>query len=405
MPGADLQTLLAPRSERMTASEIRELLKILARPGVISFAGGIPDPSLFDVGAFSAAYAAILAEAEASRQALQYSVSEGYLPLREWIAGRMASTGLACSTDNLVITGGSQQALDFIGKLFIAPGDTVLVTAPTYLGALQAFNAYEPRYDKLGGNATAESIRNDARAAGSRPKLIYVVPDFANPTGETMSRAARERLLDLADELDCLIVEDAAYAALRYDGEPVPPVAALDLARTGDIERTRTLYCGSFSKTLAPALRIGWACGPREIVHRLTLAKQAADLHSPTINQMVMHRVAEAIFPDQVAKVKAVYRRRRDAMLAALERHAPPGVRWTRPDGGMFVWITLPEGLDGRRLLERCIEEKNVAFVPGQAFFADGSGTNTIRLSFSLPSEAVIADGIARLCDMIRAMR
>jgi len=400
------QDRLASRSQRQKASEIRELLKLLDRPDIISFAGGIPDPKLFPEDAFRAASAAALA-AGSAETALQYSVSEGYRPLREWIAARMAQIGVHCTADNIMITSGSQQALDYLGKLMITAGDTVLVGWPTYLGALGAFNAYEPTFDQLviGGNQGAEDYRARAEATGGRVKFAYLSADFANPTGETVDLTGREALLDLAADLDIAIVEDAAYQALRYDGEPIPPILAIDIARSGGIENTRTLYCGSFSKTLAPGLRVGWVCGAQEVIGRLVLMKQAADLHSATFNQIVTERVARACFDDHVATVRAAYKARRDAMLAALDRHMPKGVTWTRPEGGMFVWITLPKALDGAALLARSLETEKVAFVPGRAFFADGSNGNTIRLSFSCADEAMILEGIARLGRLVAASR
>lgn len=394
--------LYATRAQRMRASEIRELLKLLDRPDIVSFAGGIPDPALFPAEAFAAACTAALAENPGG--ALQYSVSEGYLPLRQWLGAEMAKLGVACGAENLLITSGSQQALDYLGKLFLSAGDTALVGWPTYLGALQAFNAYEPRYDRLDparSNTTPAAYAEAARETGGRIKFAYVTPDFANPTGETLDLQARERLLDLAEELDLAVIEDGAYQALRYDGEAVPPLLALDLARSGDIERTRTLYCGSFSKTLAPGLRLGWVCAARPVIEKLVLMKQAADLHSPTINQVAMHRVAESVYPAQVERLRTAYRRRRDLMLAALARHMPPGVSWTRPEGGMFVWVTLPPALDGGALLARSIESAGVAFVPGQAFHADGSGANTLRLSYSLAEERAVEEGVARLGRLI----
>lgn len=402
--GLDWPKLFATRAERMKASEIRELLKLLDQPDVISFAGGIPDPALFPAQAFSDALAASLTGDQAG-QALQYSVSEGYLPLRQWIAERMASLGVPCTVDNIVITTGSQQALDFLGKLFLSPGDTALVGWPTYLGALQAFNAYEPRYDRLQpmGNREPADYAAAATAAGGKVKFAYLSGDFANPTGETVTREAREKVLDLAETLDIPVIEDAAYQSLRYEGEEVPPILALDIARHGDIEKTRTLYCGSFSKTLAPGLRVGWVCGATPVIAKLVLTKQAADLHSSTLNQMAIHKVAVADFPGQVARIKAAYQSRRDAMLTALDREMPEGVSWTHPDGGMFVWITLPEHFDGATLLADCLKREKVAFVPGKAFFADGSGGNTIRLSFSRMAEREIAEGIARLGRVLRA--
>ncbi|TCL73804.1 PLP-dependent aminotransferase family protein [Rhizobium sp. BK251] len=396
------ENIFATRSSRMRASEIRELLKLLDRPEIISFAGGIPDPALFPDDEFKAAYADIFT-GPAVRSALQYSVSEGYKPLREWLVGQMAALGIPCTVDNVFIVSGSQQGLDYLGKLFLSPKDTALVTWPTYLGALQAFNAYEPTYDQLSpnGNRTPEAYRATAEEAGGKVKFAYLSVDFANPTGETVDREGREKVIELADELDIAIIEDAAYQSLRYNGEAIPPILALEIAHKGDIEATRTIYCGSFSKTLAPGLRVGFIVANAPIIRKLVLMKQAADLHSSTINQMAIHLVAERGFDAQVAKIKEVYSQRRDCMLAALARHMPKGVTWTKPEGGMFIWITLPEGMDGAKLLARSLETAKVAFVPGQAFFADGSGANTFRVSFSCANDEMIEEGIGRLGRLI----
>ncbi len=395
--------VLATRSTRMKASEIRELLKLLDQPDIISFAGGIPDPALFPAEAFASAFAETMSGGQAG-VALQYSVSEGYKPLREWIADQMGRIGIACAADNILITSGSQQALDYLGKLMLSPGDTAMVGWPTYLGALGAFNAYEPRYIRLDpkGNAAAAALKAEAAEAGGRIKFAYLSADFANPTGQTVDLAAREALLDQAEALDIAIIEDAAYQALRYDGDAVPPILALDIARSGGIENTRTIYCGSFSKTLAPGLRVGWVCAAKEVIGRLVLMKQAADLHSATLNQIVTHRVASTLFDTHVAKLRATYGHRRDRMVAALEREMPKGVTFNRPEGGMFIWLTLPEGQDGAELLARAIAEQRLAFVPGGAFFADGSNRNTLRLSFSCASDAQIDEGIARLGRLLR---
>ena len=394
----------ATRTARMKASEIRELLKLLDRPGILSFAGGIPDARLFPAAAFASAYADTMTGPQAG-VALQYSVSEGYLPLRQWIAGQMASIGIACGPNNVLITSGSQQALDYLGKLFLSPGDTALVGWPTYMGALGAFNAYEPRYDRLSirGNRAAQDYRDAAEAAGGAVKFAYLSPDFANPTGETVDLAGRETLLDLAEALDCAIIEDGAYQSLRYDGEPVPPILSLELARKGDLDACRTVYCGSFSKTLSPGLRVGWVVAASPVIGQLVLMKQAADLHSATINQMAIHKVAEACFDTHVDKIRAAYGARRDAMLDALARHMPEGVQWTRPEGGMFIWLTLPRGMDAANLLARAIEEHNLAFVPGRAFHADGSGENTLRLAFSCADGEMIEEGMKRLGSLLRS--
>ena len=389
--------VFATRSSRMRASEIRELLKLLDKPDIISFAGGIPDPALFPEKEFAEAYAGLFA-GEKAGSALQYSVSEGYLPLRAWLKTELGRFGIDCTVDNIFITSGSQQALDYLGKLFLSPGDTALVTWPTYLGALQAFNAYEPVYDQLStGNRTPESYRGAAEAKGSAVKFAYLSTDFANPTGQTVTLEERRHILALAQDLDIPVIEDAAYQHLRYDGEAIPPILALDIEKSGGIDACRTIYCGSFSKTLAPGLRVGYVVAATPVIRKLVLMKQAADLHSSTINQMVVAEVAERHFPAQIAKIRQAYVARRDAMLAALERHMPAGTSWTRPEGGMFIWVTLPEGMDGAALLARSVETEKVAFVPGQAFFADRSGANTIRLSYSCASEAMIEEGVRRL--------
>jgi len=397
-PAVDWSDWFAGRVSRMRASEIRELLKLLERPDVVSFAGGIPDPALFPMDAIRAAYAEILADARLGTMSLQYSVTEGYEPLRGWIVDYMARRGVPCELDNVVITSGSQQGLDFAAKLFIHPGDTVLVQEPTYLGALQAFNAYEPRYDLLfrdGG--TADAYRTSAAVKDGRVAFAYVVSDFANPSGETLDLAQRRKLLKLAHELDVPVLEDAAYEALRFDGEAVPALAALEIADRGSIEGSRVIYCGTFSKTVCPGLRVGWVCAARDVVAKLVLAKQGGDLHSATLNQMVVHRIASTIFDSHVATLIAPYRRRRDAMLAALAASMPAGTSWSHPEGGMFVWVTLPENIDGAELLERSLLEERIGFVPGGAFSPNGAVRNTIRLNYSLQPENVIAEGVTRL--------
>ena len=296
----------------MKASEIRELLKLLDQPGIISFAGGIPDPALFPAQAFSQAFQAALGP-DSQAQALQYSVSEGYAPLREWLAQHMRQIGVDCDIDNILITSGSQQALDYLGKLFLSPGDTALVGWPTYLGALAAFNAYEPRFDRLSFNGNRGAAEYEAAAGDGAVKFAYLSPDFSNPTGETVDLRGREALLDLADDLNCAIIEDGAYQALRYDGDAIPPILALELARKGSIEACRTIYCGSFSKTLSPGLRVGWVVAAKPVISQLVLMKQAADLHSATINQMAVHQVAQACFDTHIPKVRRTYSARRDA--------------------------------------------------------------------------------------------
>ena len=391
----DWNSRYAARAHRINASEIRELLKLLDRPGIVSFAGGIPDPALFPTDVVAAAHARILGDPATARTALQYAVSEGYLPLREWLVGHMARLGVACTPANILITNGSQQALDFLAKLFVGPGDRVLAARPTYLGALQAFNAYEADYGAFPG-------MGGEPGAGQGAKLAYLMPDFANPSGRTLTLEERRAALVTAATLDVPVIEDAAYEQLHFDREPLPALLALDSADRG-IDAGRVIYCGTFSKTVVPGLRLGWIVAPRTVIEKLVLIKQASDLHTSCLNQMAMLDVAREIVPHHTARIRAAYRARRDAMLAALERHMPPGVTWTRPAGGMFLWLTLPEQIDTARLLEQAIATANVAFVPGAAFFPDRSVRHALRLSFSLNPPDEIEQGISRLATAVRA--
>jgi len=394
-------TCYASRATRMAASEMREILKVVGHPGIISFAGGIPDSQLFPREEIVAAYHGILSDPVRSAAALQYAVSEGYQPLREWIAGYMGERGIECGPDNILITSGAQQALDFVGKLFIDKSSTVLTSTPTYLGALQAFNAYEPNYSPLpdGSNSSAP-LSGSARAC-----LGYVMPDFQNPTGLSLSLERRYALLDFAYAHQLPLIEDAAYEALRYDGDPLPSLLGLDVQRTGSIESAAVIYCGTFSKTIVPGLRVGWIVAPSTVIRKLVLIKQAADLHSSQINQMVMYEVAREVLNIRMGIIRNAYRERRDAMLNALVRHMPDGISWTKPQGGMFIWVTLPESIDTGVLFSRALAEAQVAFVPGRAFFPDRSVGNAFRLNFTLADAETIETGIHRLGIVLQSVR
>lgn len=385
------EQLFADRTRAIRPSEIREFLKLLGDPDVISFAGGIPDPALFPVEHIEAAITAIMADQGLRNTALQYASSEGYLPLRRWIASYMTSRGVPCTVDNILITTGSQQALDLIAKVLLDPGDTVLTMAPTYLGALQAFNLYQPTYASIG----LDDLQN--RASWLRAKIAYLVPDFANPGGDTLTKQARLQLIARAAETGTPVVEDAAYEALRFEGEGQPAMLALDIERNGSIDRSGVIYAGTFSKTIAPGFRVGWICAAAPVIQKILLVRQAADLHGSTLDQMIVHQVVANGFAEQVARLLPVYRRRRDVMLEALTETMPAGTTWVVPEGGMFIWLTLPEGSDSRRLIRESLESEKVIFVAGPSFFADGSGERFIRLNFTRSDEATIVDGIGRL--------
>ncbi|MBN9531019.1 MAG: PLP-dependent aminotransferase family protein [Alphaproteobacteria bacterium] len=404
--GIDWTTTFAQRAVQLTASEIRELLKLLNQPDIISFAGGIPDPALFPYERLAQAYQAILADPARRGEAMQYSISEGYPPLRDFIVKYLARVGVATHRDNVMITNGSQQGLEFLAKLFINPGDRIVVTRPAYLGALQAFSLYEPQVVPVPLDDTGIDLAGLEREFKRGAKFVYLTPDFGNPSGVTLPLDQRLKMLEMSYQYGVPVIEDQAYDQLRYSGEAVPTFLALDGKRLNQqsplSEATsagNVIYTGTFSKSIAPALRIGWVVAPTPVLQKLVLMKQASDLHSATINQMVMCEVADEILEDHAARLRQVYGSRRDAMLAALDRHLPKGqgLHWTRPDGGMFVWITLPPGIDGADLLAKAIAEERIAFVPGSAFYADRSTRNTIRLSFSLPSPETIDEGISRL--------
>jgi 2-aminoadipate transaminase len=388
----------------MTSSAIRELLKLTADPEIISFAGGLPAPEVFPLEELQAAADRVIQEH--GREALQYGSTEGYFPLREQLVRHMSRYGIEVTPDNVLITSGAQQALDLVGKLFINPGDRIVIEQPTYLGALQAFTSYQAGY--LPVPIDDEGMKIDALedALRSGPKFLYVLPNFQNPGGVTMSLERRRQLVELASYYGAPIVEDDPYGQLRYEGDHLPPLVKIDADVHGCCNGERpfsggVLYLGTLSKTLAPGLRIGWIVAPEEVMARLVQMKQGADLHSSTFVQMVAYETARGGFLDRhVRRLREVYGERRDAMLAALDRYFPPGVQWTRPQGGLFLWVTLPEGLDSRQILSDAVKEK-VAFVPGHSFHAYGGGERTLRLNFSYPTPEVIEEGIRRLGTVI----
>ncbi|HYX24802.1 MAG TPA: PLP-dependent aminotransferase family protein [Thermoanaerobaculia bacterium] len=390
----------ALRAHGMKSSAIRELLKLIEDPAIISFAGGLPAPEVFPVAQIAAAAQRVLTENAAS--ALQYGATEGYLPLRELLVRHMARYGIEVTPANVLVTAGAQQALDLVGKLFVNSGDRLLTEEPTYLGALQAFTAYQAQYVTVPIDEEGLCTDRLEEALRAGPKFLYVLPNFQNPGGVTLSLARRRRLVELASHYGTPIVEDDPYGQLRYEGSHLPPLVKLDAehhdsACSGRPYRGGVIYLGSLSKTLAPGLRIGWMVAPEEVVARLVQMKQGMDLHTSTFSQRVACEVARGGFLDRhVRRLREVYGVRRDAMLAALARHFPPGVRWTRPQGGLFLWATLPEGFDTSELLREALKEK-VAFVPGTSFHPNGGGRNTMRLNFSYARPEVIEEGIRRL--------
>ena len=380
---------LAQRAHKMNPSVIREILKVTEKPGIISFAGGLPSPSTFPVQAFADACATVLQTD--GRAALQYAASEGYGPLCEWVARHLPWD---VSPEQVLITTGSQQGLDLVAKVLIDEGSPVLVETPTYLGALQAFTPMEPRIVSVASDAEGIDVRDlEQKAAGAR--FLYVLPNFQNPTGRTMSEARRQALVDTARRIGLPILEDNPYGDLWFDQPPPLPLTARN--PEGGI------YLGSFSKVLAPGLRLGYVVAPKAIMPKLLQAKQAADLHSPSFNQRMVAEVLKDGFLDRhVPTIRALYKHQCKAMLDALSTEmAGLDVQWNSPDGGMFLWARLPAGMDAVALLPKAVD-KGVAFVPGAAFYADGADPRTMRLSFVTASDEQIRIGIKALADAIR---
>ena len=388
----------AQRTQRMGSSAIRELLKLTEQPDIISFGGGMPAPDVFPIEQFREACDTVLRNQGAL--ALQYGPTEGYKPLREMIVRHTSRYGLEVTPENILITSGSQQALDLLGKILINPGDRILVESPTYLGALQAWAAYGAEYVTvpMDENGMMTDVLEEALRSG--PKFIYVLPNFQNPTGVTLSLERRHRVIELADRYGVPIVEDDPYGQLRYEGEHLPSIVVLDSQIRDSGDRCyggNVIYLSTFSKTLSPGLRLAWVVAPPEVIRKLVNAKQGADLHTATFNQLVAYEVARAGFLDQHIKlIRKVYGERRDVMLGAMDAYFPPGVEWTHPEGGLFLWGTLPEDLSAADVLKQAIEQK-VAFVPGAPFHTSGGGHNTMRINFSNATPEKIREGIARL--------
>jgi 2-aminoadipate transaminase len=391
-PSSQVQThlntsawVMARRAERLNPSTIREILKLTERPGIISLAGGLPSADTFPVAAMAEASARVLRDTP--KEALQYAASEGFPPLREWVAAELQMQGLVCEASQVLITTGSQQGLDLVGKVLIDPGSRVAVESPTYLGALQAFNPFEPDFVAIDGDS--DGPLPEALGAAQGARFLYLLPNFQNPSGRCLSAVRRQELAAKALAMGLPIVEDNPYGELWFDAPPPPPLAAT----LGE----QAIYLGSFSKVLAPGLRLGYVVAPKLLYPKLLQAKQAADLHTPSFNQRIVHEVIrDGFLHEHVPTIRARYKAQRDAMRDALEKHLPPGCRWNVPAGGMFFWVELPPQLDATALLDKAVQA-GVAYVPGAPFFSAGGHANTLRLSFVTVPPATIEIGVAAL--------
>lgn len=390
----NINDFLSKGAKCMKPSPIRALLNVVNQPGIISFAGGFPNPETFPIADLRRMMNEVLDEQGA--KALQYGGTDGNATLREEIAKRYIAQGLNIDKDNIIIMTASQQAIDLTARIFIDPGDTVVCGLPSYLGALQAFNAYQANVIGAEKDEELEVVVRALCACGRKPKFIYAIPDFQNPSGLTMTVPQREYMVKIARKYDLLIIEDSPYREIRFEGEHQPLISSM--------APERTIMLGTFSKTFVPGFRLGWVIAPKEIVLRYNLAKQSADLCSPTFDQAVAAKYMQSgLFERNLAKTVELYRRKRDVMLHSLEKYMPEGVKWTKPDGGLFLFITLPEGYDTKVLFDLAIKE-NVAFVIGEAFYCDGGGQNTLRVNFSFMDDANIEEGVKRLAAAVKVL-
>ena len=392
----------------MTTSVIRDIFKVIAVKDIISMAGGWPEADLFPVEQFDEILHHLMQEMP--RESLQYGITDGFPPLRQIIAEHMTSQGIPAKMENIVITSGSMQAVDLMGRIFLDEGDTVLTERPTFLGAVQSFKAYGVRFATV--PVDERGARADLLAAiieETRPKFMYLLPTFQNPTGVTMDRDRRHQVVEIAAEHGVPILEDDPYSALRFAGEALPSLIQIDMARYAENAESEgyakgdVVYLSTFSKTLAPGLRVAWAVCPPEIAQQFVMAKQGTDLHTSALAQTLAYEfMRRGLLPDQVERIRATYLQRRNAMCEAIEEYFPRGVSYTRPEGGLFLWVTLPEGMDTGRLLKEAAAQK-VAFVPGGPFYPNGGGENALRLSFASVSCDTIREGIRRLGGVLKA--
>lgn len=394
----------ARRTDSIGSSAIRELLKLSSQPDVISFAGGLPAPELFPIERFKEAAEVVLTEM--GDKALQYGTTEGYQPLREMIARNASKYGIQISADNVLITTGSQQALDLLGRIFINRGDRILTESPTYLGALQAWNAYGVKYVTIPFDEDGMQTEILESRLRTGLKFIYVLPNFQNPTGVTLSRQRRMQLVEMANAYGVPIVEDDPYGQLRFEGDHIPPVVVLDdeiRAKEVPIYSGNVIYTSTFSKILAPGIRLAWVVAPTDVIFKLVQSKQGCDLNTSTFDQYLAYEVANGPWmKTHIERIRDTYKERRDVMLQALETYMPDGVQWTHPKGGLFLWATLPESINTNDIFPLAVKEK-VAFVPGTSFHPLGGGENTMRLNFSCMKPDLIDEGIKRLADVIKS--
>lgn len=392
-------------ADAIKASEIRELLKLLDDPSILSFAGGIPDPSLFPMQEVSHIRTTLEGRPGFNRQAMQYSQTEGYGPLRNWIADRFSTSETTFTPENILITNGAQQSLTLLASALIDAGTPIAVANPTYLGALQVFGTRRPEYVTVDTDENGLILEDLETAFKHGVKLLYTIPEFQNPGGMIIPEDRRRRIIELAHEYDVIVLEDTAYRTLYYDAPPPPSLLDLEgqyLGAGNWHDQGRVIQLGTASKTLMPALRVGWTIAPQTMLGKLVLLKQANDLHTSTLNQIVTHELFSTLLDDHVKELRHVYGKRRDAMVDALHRFLPNGASFTKPGGGMFVWITLPEGMKAQDLLKKSLSEEKLAFVPGHAFFAKNGDENTLRLSFTTCAEDNISDAMQRLCALIQ---
>jgi len=394
----------AHRTKKIMSSVIREILKFTQQPDIISFAGGLPAPDVFPIEEFTIASSKVLNEQ--GPLALQYSTTEGYNPLRDWIVANMAKQGLNIERENVIFTNGSQQGLDLLGKIFLNRGDKIIVEAPTYLGALQAWNSYGVEYVQVETDENGIIPEEFEKALRFGIKLAYILPSFQNPTGKTIPQDRRQKILEIADKHGIPIIEDDPYGQLRYEGKHIPSILCMDdkfRNPGGDVYNGNVIYLSTFSKLLAPGIRLAWTIGPKEVIQKLVYAKQGTDLHTSTLIQMVAYETAKDGFLEKhIEMIKETYSERRQVMLDSLEEHFPAGTSWTKPEGGLFLWVTLPEQINAEELLQVAIEKK-VAFVPGSPFYPNGGGKNTLRLNFSFSNPDEIKEGVKRLAEAIKA--